>query len=175
MDRFAGLSARRRLPTTNDIDPILNEFLRVPIRLDAQPESPTVPEVTPRRMRRFRANGTSRLTNDDMINSRRRAFDLRHEKEKTVAQQQSDREWDATLRYRDWRSKKAMKTIEPHRVQKDSHVLETVISERNEYFMDALKRASRDVPSGKMANTRAVTPEIRVAAKAAKRTFYWGS
>jgi glycyl-tRNA synthetase (class II) len=108
-----------------------------------------------------------------MIKNRRRVFDLRHQKEMAVAQKQSDRAWDSTIRYRDWRSKKAMKAIEPHRVQKDAHVLETVISERNEYFMDTLRQVTREVPTGQISHTRTLPPEICAVAKAKKRTFYW--
>jgi hypothetical protein len=175
MTRIGGLSARRRVVTTTDIDPLLNEFLHSRIRLEPDPESPPAESIAPRSVRRRRANGTVRLTNDDMINDRRRVFDLRHQKEMAHAQKQSDREWDATMRYRDWRSKKAMKHIEPHRVQKDAHILETVISERNEYFMDSLRQAAREVPATGLAHTRTLPPEIRAAAKANKRTFYWGS
>jgi hypothetical protein len=173
MARMHGLSARRRVATTN-IDPVLNEFLGVPLHLDPPTDSPRPPAITPRRERRRRPNGTARLTNDDMINNRRRAFDLRHEKEVAVARRQSDREWDATLRFRDWKSKKAMERIERRAfVQKDARVLEAVISERNEHLLEAMKRANREVAGARMAATREVPVEIRAAAHAAKRSFFW--
>jgi hypothetical protein len=59
-------------------------------------------------------------------------------------------------------------------VEKDNHVLENVISERNQYFMESMK-ASTAAPQGKIAQTRALPPEIRAVTAASKRTFFWGT
>jgi hypothetical protein len=174
MEKFAGLSPRRRIHATTDLNPELNEFLSTRIRLGTDPESPPVPQITPRPVRRRRADGTSRVTNDHIVNTRRRAFDLRHQKEVIAVQKQSDHEWDETIRYRDWRAKKAMKTIEPHRVQRDEHVIESVISKRNDHFIDSMREMTPEMRNGGMAHARALPPEMREGAKVLSRTFYWG-
>jgi hypothetical protein len=114
------------------------------------------------------------MTNDDIIAAQRRAFDLRHERRMAHARHESEREWAGRLRHRDWRAQKAMRALEPHRVQKDHHVLENVIGERNEYFMDSMKVSSAP-QQAKLGQTRPLPPEIRSVAAAAKRTFYWGT
>jgi hypothetical protein len=110
-----------------------------------------------------------------MINNSRRAFDLRHQKEMSAAQELSDREWDGALRFRDWKSKKAIKNITRHgRLQKDAHVLETVISDRNEHLLDAMRRANREVPGTRMVAARELPVEIRAATRTTRRSFFWG-
>jgi hypothetical protein len=61
MEKFAPLSARRRLKTT-DIDPIVNDFLRAPIHLDPDAASVGSSDEEMRRSRRGRpaaARGTA--------------------------------------------------------------------------------------------------------------------
>ena len=67
-----------------------------------------------------------------------------------------------------------MKYLEPHRIQKDKHVIEDVIQERADYFLGSL--ASTRVTSRiAMTQTRELPPEMRPARKTTQKTFYWGS
>jgi hypothetical protein len=109
-----------------------------------------------------------------MIAAHRRAFDLRHEREMANARHESERDWAGRMSHRDWRAQKEMRGLERHRVQKDRHVLEDVINQRNEYFRDSIKPAT-GFQQAKIMQTRQLPREIREVAAASKRTFFWGT
>ena len=174
------LSSRRDISTREAYEPKMREFLRTKINLEPEPEVAKGKEeydpdgLTPRRSR-LRSDGTSsKLTRDDLIANKRRAFELRHLREMDRRKKASEREWQSKVQYQDWRSKQARKGLERRFRRKDRHILEDVIHERNEYYLESI--GTKGTTERKyMSHTRTLPPEMRAAAPTSLRTFYWGA
>ena len=174
-DSRPSLSARRVTNIKESLNPSMKDFLRTKIRLDPTEEEKDGKEVinlTPRRPRKRNADGSCRITSDDIAVSQRRAFEVRHQQEARRMKKVSEKDWRSRTQYHDWRSKQSMKRLEPHRVQKDRHVIEDVIQERHDYFVGSLS-AQRIASRTHMGQTREFPSEMRVVSQATKRTQYW--
>jgi hypothetical protein len=173
-DRHRPLSARRRITSSTNFGSAINDFLRSQIDLARDEDIPDgMSAITPRRPRTRNADGTLRITSDDILAARRRAFELRHQIYVEKLQENSEREWMSRVQYRKWKTKKALKSMERPREGKDEHVLENVISERNAYYLDSVtsKPVSR---LSRISNTRRLPSEMRYARSQTRSSVYWG-
>ena len=169
-----GLSRRRAIATDEEYEPKMNEFLRTRIAFDPpKPAEEAGSPLSPRRARIRTAGTGERLTSDDILANRRRAFDRRHERHAQLMKKAAEREWTSSTQYRDWRSRQTMRKPGTRRPPKDRHVIEDVVHERNEYYLDAITTGTA-TPRRQMAHTRALPPEMRAIATPTTRAFYWG-
>ena len=169
------LSRRRAIATDDTYEPKMNEFLHT--RIDLNPPKPAPePEddlASPRRARPRTADTGERRTTDDILASRRRAFEIRHERHARLIKKAAEKEWASSTQYRDWRSRQTMRKPGNRRPPKDRHVIEDVVHERNEYYLDAITTGNI-TPRRQMSHTRTLPPEMRAVAPATPRAFFWG-
>lgn len=174
-DFVPGLSTRRVINLSGNFDPAVKEFLQTKVELDPKPKAANeVTDLTPRRPRKRNPDGSCKITSDDIAVSQRRAFEVRHQQHAKRMKKVSEKDWRSRTQYQDWRSKQSMKYLEPHRIQKDRHVIEDVIQERADYFVGSLASKRVNSRTG-MTQTRELPPEMRPARQAIQKTFYWGS
>lgn len=169
---FPVLSPRRVISVRDNFDPALKEFLRKKVKLDPNPKgADDVPEITPRTPKTRNPDGSYKRTSDDIVVDRRRAFELRHMQEAKRKKKASEKDWKSRTQFQDWKYKQSLKKIEPHRIQKDRHVIEDIIQERNDYFIGSLA-AKRVSARTCMSQTRELPPEMRAVGQATKRNFW---
>lgn len=153
------LSARRSVTRTGRFEPVMRDFLRTPIRLE--PHTQEVRETVsarPTKTRR-RPDGSIRTTHDDIIAGQRRAFELRHQRQVKMAKKSAENDWRAKEKFRDWQTKATAKKLESKRQEKDMHVLEDVIHERNEYYLRTIG-ATEVAERRTISHARALPPEM---------------
>lgn len=171
------LSSRRRINIkTVNFEPTINKFLREAIKFESPPDPPA-PEQnqenkTAKTPRRVLNNGSTPKTSDEMRAGRRRAFEKAHQIQVEKALKNADKQWEDQKRYRDWKTKKAFKSIEPRRFSEDHHVLEDIVHERNAYYLEAIG-SNEQGKQNRISNLRTLPRDIRSNSQASKQTVIW--
>lgn len=177
MRNTAPLSSRRRINIkTVNFESTINNFLKEAIKFESPPDPPTseqnLENKKPKVTRRTLNNGSTPKTSDEMRAGRRRAFEKAHQIQVEKALKNSDKQWEEQKRYRDWKTKKAFKSIEPRRYSEDKHVLEDIVHERNAYYLESIG-SNEQGTQNRISNLRTLPRDIRSNSHAAKQTFMW--
>ena len=173
----APLSARRKIHIkTINFESTINNFLRESIKLDSPQNhvSHNTREITVRpKSARTTYTTQSRLkSREDLRAGRRRAFEKSYEIQMEKSLKNARKEWDEEIRYKDWKTKRLMKTIEPKRNMEDKHILEDIVHERNSYYLDSMTQDEK-ASQNRISTLRTLPPEIRTNSRAKQQSFLW--
>ena len=177
MRNRAPLSSRRRINIkTVNFEPTINKFLKEAIKFESPPDPPIndqkIESRNTKTPRRTLNNGSTPKTSDEMRAGRRRAFEKAHEIQVQKALKNADKQWEEQKRYRDWKTKKAFKSIEPRRFSEDHHVLEDIVHERNAYYLESIG-SNEQATQNRISNLRTLPRDIRSNSQASKQSIIW--